>query len=119
MNIAEILTHEAGIIERLVDTTDPDMVEAVEQLFAEVRRARAIEDQALRLVGEFDIRGMDSARIYMWPLSKAVAYNPRPDDAERGTAGDNEWWCPECNRVVDPIEVTFSEHHEACGTRVQ
>jgi hypothetical protein len=30
----------------------------------------------------------------------------------------HEWYCPTCRRVCDPVEVTYTEHHEACGTPV-
>lgn len=41
------------------------------------------------------------------------------DEIDKAQARDGEWWCPSCKRVCDPTEVTFSEHHEACGTRVE
>lgn len=29
--------------------------------------------------------------------------------------GNGVWWCPQCQCVADPTEVTSSEHHQACG----
>ncbi|MFZ2172344.1 MAG: hypothetical protein WAW61_22250 [Methylococcaceae bacterium] len=28
----------------------------------------------------------------------------------------NGWYCPHCETGVDPSDVTFSEHHQVCGT---
>ena len=28
------------------------------------------------------------------------------------------WWCPRCNRSLQPIEVTWEERHDGCGESV-
>lgn len=30
--------------------------------------------------------------------------------------GEIGWWCSACKEMVNGAQVTFSEHHEACGT---
>lgn len=41
---------------------------------------------------------------------KAEPENPKPLF--------NGWYCPHCESGVDPTEVTFSEHHQVCGTYI-
>ena len=74
MNIANLLEHEAGWIERIADLADPDMVDEARALFAEVRRLRRIEDAA-RVVDFHTPSNMGK-------LERALEFNPRPDAAE-------------------------------------
>jgi Zn-finger nucleic acid-binding protein len=30
----------------------------------------------------------------------------------------NGWWCPRCNRSLQPVEVTSEERHDGCGESV-
>lgn len=37
-------------------------------------------------------------------------------EAAMKQANDRGWYCPTCDRAVDPRHVTHTEHHDACGT---
>lgn len=40
----------------------------------------------------------------------------RAAEAAMKQANDRGWYCPTCDRAVDPRHVTHTEHHDACGT---
>lgn len=40
-----------------------------------------------------------------------------PDD--KGAVEEYFWWCDNCKSPVEPMHVTFEEHHEDCGHKVR
>lgn len=48
-------------------------------------------------------------------LARATELRAAADQAKDEPSG---WWCPHCQKEVPGVEVTFSEHHEACGYAV-
>jgi len=45
------------------------------------------------------------------PVTPGSSSGPTPDG---GAASD--WWCPTCKDAIDGSHVTYTEHHEVCGT---
>ena len=61
-----------------------------------------------------DTRAEVAAGLTKIAQSARTALAPQPAPAHEQSG----WWCPTCKRSPRPVEVTFEEHHEECGTYI-